>query len=159
MLTCSAQTVALNNVYQNSVTFWQNAFRTYPNNPLIFNNLSLAYENEGNYDEEIKMLYKWISYDDKNYIAYIRLGDALEKKSLHEEAVKAYKEAVNLKPGDSEGYVRLGAVYYYTQQYELSYKAYRKALNIDPALSKVRKFLLFMKQAKLIDSATSEDNN
>jgi len=98
----------------------------------IHNNLALAYDRIGRYDEAIEELKVALRLNPYYIEAHNNLAVAYYKMGMHYEAEKKLQEALRLNPEYAEAHNNLGNIYGSMGKYEEGIEELQKALRINP---------------------------
>lgn len=128
-------TLNRNLAWRSEVVLWTDAIAQNPKSYRPYFNLAVAYRNDGEYEDSLKMFEKayWIASragERSNILAniayvYYRLG-------AYDLAKTSLKEAMTLLPGNVGIYNLLGNVYFMEHDFAGALEQYRKAIEIDP---------------------------
>ncbi|MEI7661045.1 MAG: tetratricopeptide repeat protein [Bacteroidota bacterium] len=96
-------------------------------------NLGLAYNKKGDFQNAIQVLDEAIAIDPSQPVSYFQKGVALTGENKLREAEEAYTQAVSLSPGYADGYFSRGVLYTdYMQLYDKGIADFRKVLELEP---------------------------
>jgi len=123
-------------------TFEKTSIREAEYDPVIWNNLGIAYTKKGNFDEAIKAFEMGLSLDDKypelcNNIAnaYYSYGIKSRDSFIFSRSFEYYKKAIELDPGYAAPYYGLGHAYRQQGNLEGAIYCWEKALKADTNFS------------------------
>ncbi len=105
---------------------------TYETPHFAYNNLGLAYYNQGNYKEALMNYRKALNADPSFGLAYYNLGRVYEAMTKWDEAVDAYKNAISLYSGDVPAHFKLGKLYLKLDRRKEAAHELRRAADLDP---------------------------
>jgi tetratricopeptide (TPR) repeat protein len=107
-----------------------------PSNPFDLDaryNLGMAYENNGNYAEAIKILDDAITLAPENARGYVLKANNLKHLQQYPEAEALYTKAILLSPQNLDAYLQRGLLYEdVLDQYDQAIADFRKVLEIEP---------------------------
>jgi tetratricopeptide (TPR) repeat protein len=101
----------------------------------IHNNLGLAYDRIGKYEEAIKELNEALRLNPDYIEVHNNLGVTYDRMGMPEEAVKELKKALKLNPNYTEALCNLGNIYASSGRYEEAAGELQEALRINPELA------------------------
>lgn len=101
----------------------------------IHNNLGLAYDRIGKYEEAIKELNEALRLNPGYIEVHNNLGVTYDRMGRHEDAVNELKEALKLNPNYAEALCNLGNIYACSGNYEEAVEKLKEALRINPELA------------------------
>ncbi|MCZ7400350.1 MAG: tetratricopeptide repeat protein [Candidatus Methanoperedens sp.] len=101
----------------------------------IHNNLGLAYDRIGKYEEAIKELNEALRLNPDYIEVHNNLGVTYDRMGMPEEAVNELKEALKLNPDYTEAHCNLGNIYARSGRYEEAAGELQEALRINPELA------------------------
>jgi tetratricopeptide (TPR) repeat protein len=95
----------------------------------IHNNLGLAYDNIGLFDEAIEELQAALHLYPDYVEVHNNLGVTYDKMGMHEEAETELQEAIRMNPEYPEAHYNLGNIYYESGMHEEASQAFIKAVH------------------------------
>lgn len=98
----------------------------------IHNNLGLAYDRIGKYEEAIKELNEALRLNPGYIEVHNNLGVTYDRRGMHEEAVNELKVALKLNPDYTEAHCNLGNIYASSGKFEEAAGELLEALRINP---------------------------
>ncbi len=101
----------------------------------IHNNLGLAYDRIGKYEEAIRELNEALRLNPDYIEVHNNLGVTYDRMGMPEEAVNEIKEALKLNPDYTEAHCNLGNIYARSGRYEEAAGELQEALRINPELA------------------------
>ncbi len=104
----------------------------------IHNNLGIAYDRIGRYEEAIEELNTALQFNPGYIEAYNNLAVTYDKMGKHDEAKRELQEALRLNPAYIEAHNNLGSLYARTGRYEDAIEELREALRLNPAYAVAR---------------------
>jgi arylsulfatase A-like enzyme/Flp pilus assembly protein TadD len=124
-------------------SFKKTSIREAEYDPAIWNNLGIAYDKKGNFEEAIKAYKMGLSLDDKlpelntNLAnAYLTYGLQTRDSSIFSRCFEYYKRAIELDPEYAAPYYGLGHAYKNAGNREGAIYCWEKALEVDPGFRK-----------------------
>lgn len=104
----SAGTFYRNPVWKNGVTLWSDAMENSPGDPLVYNNLGVAYRLNGDYNQAKEIFAKGIRLAPRLALLHYGLAYVYQKGGDLDNALIEYHIARRLKPGEAQVYYRIG---------------------------------------------------
>ena len=98
-----------------------------PDDALAYNNMGIAYDNKGNYDEAIACYKKAIKLNPDFVMAYGNLGIAYYSKGNYDKAIACYEKAIELNPDFADAYYNMGTAYQYSGKKDKANECFQKA--------------------------------
>ncbi|MCZ7382365.1 MAG: tetratricopeptide repeat protein [Candidatus Methanoperedens sp.] len=98
----------------------------------IHNNLGLAYDRIGKYEEAIRELKEALRLNPDYIEVHNNLGVTYDRMGMPEEAVNELKRALKLNPNYTEAHCNLGNIYASSDRYEEAAGELEEALKINP---------------------------
>jgi protein O-mannosyl-transferase len=111
LLACLVSSWGQAGYWRNSEALYIHAININPNNYKAFNQLGIAFTNEGKLDQAIAMFQKSIEVDPSYPDVYNNLGVVYARQGRLKEAMADFKLAVRLKPSDVSFYRNLALAY------------------------------------------------
>ena len=96
--------------YAGEMEFYKEEVRKNPDDAKAHNNLGVAYDKSGKYQEAIESYKQAISIDPDYAAAHYNLGIAYYCSGKHEEAIKSYKQAIKIDPDHALAHDNLKAI-------------------------------------------------
>jgi tetratricopeptide (TPR) repeat protein len=118
--------------FESVETLWHDTLAKNPNCWMAYNNLGLAYYEDGRVDEAIAQYEKSLGFDPSNAEALNNLGNALRKKGNLDEAIARYQKALEIKPDFSEADNNLGNAFLQKGDVDEAIVHYERAAKIRP---------------------------
>jgi tetratricopeptide (TPR) repeat protein len=132
-------------VWQHSETLWAYVARSFPGRvPMAHNNLGMAYEKRGMYDNAVSEYKKAIAIDPFFEDPHINLGTFYYARGMYERAAAEYEKAIAINPRAADAHYNLGLAYDRAGRYDKAVAAYENAIAIDPQCAKAYNDLGFM---------------
>jgi len=125
-------TTAANRTWHNNAGFWAEMTKKYPESPLAYYNLGLAYAKARQADTAIPLFKKAISLKPAYADAHRNLGICYLLNGISDKAIEEFNASLNSKPRSADTYNDLGIGYAAKKDYEKAQKMWREALAIDP---------------------------
>jgi len=128
-------TLNRNLAWRSEVVLWRDAIAQDPKSYRPYFNLAVAYRNDGEYEDSLKMFEKayWMAPKPEGrgiilsnvaYVFYLARASDMAETNL--------KEAITLSPDNAAVYNLLGNVYFMEHDFVRALEQYRKALQFDP---------------------------
>jgi len=137
IVTLLTLTINRNNAYKTKISIWSDVIRKAPANDRAYNNLGLAYSQQGQYDLAIKNFNQAIKTNNKNYNAYLNRGVVYENFKRFDLAIKDYTRALNISSNFYEAYGNRANAYTEIHQPDLAIEDCNKAIEINPYSEKI----------------------
>lgn len=118
--------------YQNLETLWGDTLTKNPTCWMAYNNLGLAFYNDGRVDEAIPQYERSLELDPSNAEAHNNLGNALRQKGKLNEAIVHYQRALEIKPDFAEADNNLGNTFLQKGEVDEAIVHYERAVKIRP---------------------------
>lgn len=129
----SVCTYQRSNVWQNSLTLWNNVLEQFPKVSVALNNRGNVYGKEmGQLDIALENFNKSIMYDPAYENAYSNRGIVYCMKGKFDLAIQDFNKAIELKPGYIEAMQNRGIAYAQTGQVEKAIADFTAVLKEDP---------------------------
>ena len=119
-------------LYKDMETLFRHSLAKNPNAWAAHNNLGLALEQKGKYDEAIIHFKEALKLKPDFAKAHYNLGNVYSDINQYEQAVIHYKEAIKYDPHYTMAINNLGIAYASRNNFNDAIKAYKKVLEIDP---------------------------
>jgi tetratricopeptide (TPR) repeat protein len=103
-----------------------------PTRDLLWDNLSLLYYDQGNYQKAIEYATKRIELNPKNHVPYIDRGLCYRILKKYKEAEKDFNQSLAIKPDFHRAFGYRSVLYLETGQYQKAYDDALKAVQINP---------------------------
>ena len=97
---CAHQQVSY---WNNSFTLFSHAIEVTQNNYIAYNNLGVAYDKLGRYQDAIEDYKQAIRIKPDYAEAHFNLGVAYGKLGRYQDAIESYKQAIRIKPDYADG--------------------------------------------------------
>jgi len=123
--------------WQDSITLYKHMLAVDPKSSAIYDNLGMAYAQQGRYDDALEALQKAIALNPNNGPIYFDLGVFYLDYSQPDKAVDAFAAAVKLVPDYGDAYLNLSIAYWRLGRFEESLKAAQQAAKLQPNLAAV----------------------
>lgn len=105
---------------------------------LIYNNLGILYQEEGEHDTAIKHFEKALAIVPQSSAMHNNLGMVYALSKRYEEAVKSFRKAIEIDASFIDAYLNLARVYLLKERYGEAAITLKKAAEIDPNNPKLR---------------------
>ncbi len=110
------------------------------NSALFFNELGLAYRQEGRLSEAIGAYQSALSHDPENPVVMKNLGDAFYFNKEYSKAVEQYQKALRPNPRFQQAHSALGVAYYQLQEYREALEEFEIVLKLNPKDEQAKEF-------------------
>ncbi len=124
-----------------SILYLSKAIQIYPDYRDAYNNLGLAYKNNGDYKNAIATLKACTEREPTYSKAYYNLATAYAANQQYQEAIVYMDRYVSLKPNYSNAYFLLGKYAGNIQQFEDAANYMRQVISLEPASVDAHNFL------------------
>lgn len=111
-------TIHRNKDWRNPITFYNQTLKYAPNSYRIINNLGMAYDDKGDYEQAEKMYQRAIILDLSNPVAYHNLGNTYRETGKIDLAIENFKTAISLDPKFIFSYNALISLYLENKNYK-----------------------------------------
>lgn len=128
----SAATYLRNNLWGNSLAFWEDNFRKAPGNYATGMNLGLAYYSLGDYEKSVGYFKSALKSEPDNVQVHINIVGPLVRLRRLDEAEFYARTAVRTHPTLPYPHINLGVIAFERGDYDGAAAMYRKALELDP---------------------------
>ena len=122
----------LNKEYDKAISFYLRVIELNPDYAKAYNNLGVAYKNQGNTTKAIQLYEKAIELNPDYADAYYNLGVAYKDQGNLIKAIQNYEKAIALDPDDAKAYNNLGIAYYDQGNATKAIQLWEKAIELDP---------------------------
>jgi Flp pilus assembly protein TadD len=126
---CTHQQVSF---WNNSFTLFSHAIEVTQNNYIAHNNLGVACNGVGRYQDAIDAYKQAIRINPDYAEAHYNLGVACGKLGRGTDEIEAYKQAIRIKPDYAKVYVNLGVSYEDLGRYQDAVETYKQVIRIKP---------------------------
>jgi len=137
-LALSAATYARNDVWKDSISFWEDVVRKSPNLARPHNNLGTAYDARGRKDEAMREFQTAVSLKFSYPDAHYNVGMIYLEQGRLDEAKKEFQAAAWLIPDDPDAHFNLGKIYALQGLPYDAINEYQTVLKLDPDYAKAR---------------------
>lgn len=118
--------------YADAVDYYSRALRQSKQNPVLWNKLGIAYQQQMNFAAARKA-YKEAIHRRQDYPeAWNNLGTTYYLVNKFSKSVKYYRKAVALKPDSASFHMNLGSAFYRMKKPKEAVDEYRQALTLNP---------------------------
>jgi tetratricopeptide (TPR) repeat protein len=121
--------------WRDSLTLWEYAIRTSPENSMAHSNLGAELLKQGKPAKALPHLREAVRLDPNNWQGQFNLGVALERQGLFEAAATHYAAAVKLKPNFAFAHANWGAALVAQKKEKDAFVHLTEALRLDPRLA------------------------
>lgn len=121
-------TIKQNNYWKTPIALYQHTLKYAPFSSRVYNNLGIAYQEAGDFDNALAAYSKAVKLNPKDAYIYNNAGLLYSSNKDYHKAISFYKKAVELDPGYAQGYYNLGNIYTYNGDYEKALAAYQQAV-------------------------------
>ena len=118
--------------WNNSFTLFSHAIEVTQNNYIAHNNLGVAYNSIGRYQDAVEAYKQTIRIKPDYAEAHYNLGVAYDKLSRGKDEIEAYKQAIKIKPDYAKAYYNLGVSYEDLGRHQDAIEAYKQTIRIKP---------------------------
>ncbi|MBI5640791.1 MAG: tetratricopeptide repeat protein [Nitrospirae bacterium] len=133
ILAMSAQTVATNRTWADSITLYRRILNETPDASFARFNLGLAYQVKGLYDEAITEYTEYVRLRPSHADTHLKIGQILFfNKGLVDDAIRHFEAAALLDPSDAQAHVYWAMACEAKGQSELAYQHYATARQLNP---------------------------
>ena len=132
ILPLSVATYHRNQVWKDEVALWTDVVKKSPEKARGYDNLGVAYYQQGQINEAIKEYKTAIRLDPNSHDAHYDLAVAYNKQGRIDDAVEEFNTTLRLKPNIAEIHYNLGLVYSRHGRIDEAIKAYTEALRLKP---------------------------
>ncbi|MCK5423431.1 MAG: tetratricopeptide repeat protein, partial [Deltaproteobacteria bacterium] len=116
--------------HKEAITHLKKALKIKPEYPEVYNNLGLAYREQGlNIPWFSKMA---LMCKNRNLEAFNNLANTFELKGEYDRAIRIFNKILGRNPNHVQSHNNLGIIYQQTGQFELAKEHFSKALLLDP---------------------------
>jgi len=127
--------------WKNSKSLFEHAISVTEKNFMAYNNLGLAFQNQGKTNKAIEFFKEAIKIKPQYASAYNNLGVAMESIGKADQSINLYTIAIQLEPEFKNPYVNLAFVLLHQGKLEEATKYCRKAIQLDPDFTEA--YILF----------------
>ncbi len=99
-----------------------------PDDEILLNNLSVAYDKSGQFDKAVQTLERGIELAPNQFRFYVYLGDLLYRAGGNEEAIDLFNRSLQINDRNAEAYERLGSVLMRLERFSEAMSAFEKAI-------------------------------
>jgi Flp pilus assembly protein TadD len=117
--------------WNNNLTLFSHAIEVTQNNYLAYNNLGVAYDSLGRYQEAIESSTQAVRINPDYAQARYNLGLAYSRVGRWQDAVEPYKQAIRIRPDYTRAYNNLGVAYDNLGRRQDAIEAYKQTIRID----------------------------
>ena len=121
-----------NNLWKDDIGLWHDTVRKSPGKARPYNNLGLAYQNEGSFLQAFLGFNEAIKLDPDYANAYNNRGNIYHAQGRFKQALADFDRAIQLNPGYAKAYNNRGVVYQEQGNFEQAIADFNQAIKIDP---------------------------
>lgn len=97
-----------------------------------YNNMGLAYYNQGEYQKAVDSFLEALKIFPSYSVCLTNLGLAYEGMRKYEKAIACYRKAIKINPNNPTGYFDLGALYYRLKSFKEAKENLERVLDLAP---------------------------
>lgn len=135
-----------NTDWYDPIRFYNQILRYNQRSYRVYNNLGMAYADEGDYDQAVSAYEKAIALDPRVAVAYYNLGNAFRDRGQADTAVEYYKKSFSADPGFTYAASALAAYYLDQKNYAEALPYVKKLLEFHPNDPSLQELYLQLKQ-------------
>jgi len=132
MIIYGAGTAYRNAVWKNSVTLWTDAMGKSPYEPLVYNNLSVAYKDFGEYENAKEVLYRGIRLSPNEWLYHYNLAILFKISGEMDYALLEYDRAIMFNPEALSAYVGKGSIYLQQEEIGKGMSIFQEVIHRNP---------------------------
>ncbi|MBI4839406.1 MAG: tetratricopeptide repeat protein [Nitrospirae bacterium] len=142
LLTLAALVIALsiasyqrNSLWQDKTAFWGDVVKKSPKKIRGYNELGLAYMENGKLPEAVSCFQRALTidaYSEYSLDIYLNLANALDELGYTDDAIITYKKIIALNYGFETAHYNLGMLYYKKNMFEEAAEEFKTALSLNP---------------------------
>ncbi len=132
MIIYGVGTVYRNTVWKNNVTLWTDAMEKSPYELLVYNNLSVAYKNVGEYEKAKEVLFRGIRLFPNEWLYHYNLAVLFNISGEMDYALLEYDRAIMLNPKALSAYVGKGSIYLQKEDIGKGMAIFQEVINRRP---------------------------
>jgi tetratricopeptide (TPR) repeat protein len=121
-------------IWKDSISLENYFVENYPEDPRVYLNRGVAYEERGDHEKAIADYSKSLSIKPDYIEVYLRRGIAYLNKGQYDQAIRDLNRTIALDPGFSKAYFHRGIVHDLCGEYDQAIADFTRALDIDPGL-------------------------
>lgn len=153
----SLATFKRNDLWKDDYLLWADALSKSPEKPRVYNNLGMACERKGLYEDAMRYYKRAVELKPDYANAHVNLGNMyMIKEGRLKEAEEEYKIALRIQPEYSVAYFNLGLLCMAVGDKERAEYYFTKAIESDPEYSRARQFFHIISEGKWFDHKKSE---
>ncbi|MBI4028866.1 MAG: tetratricopeptide repeat protein [Candidatus Blackburnbacteria bacterium] len=122
----SVRTIRQNRIWHDPITFYNYTLKFAPDSYRVINNLGMAYADENNQNEAIRIYQLAISKNPSNSVAYHNLGNSYKALNEKQKAIDSFNKAISLQPTFFFSYNALAQLYYEDKAYSDAQAVFQK---------------------------------
>ena len=129
---CAFATYRRNAIWENDLCLWGDVLKKSPQKARPYNNLGLAYKEQGLLDEAIRLLSKSAALDPDRAKPHYNLGLCYLEKGWTDKAIVEFKRTIRIEPYNVEAYNHLGICNFNINRVDQAISKFQHAIRIDP---------------------------
>ena len=135
--------------FENAIGYWNVASHIAPDNPVVHQNIAVAYEKVQNPQKAFKHYELYLKFNKKNdkttmkisrkvseskKIAYhnMNVGIEYQKRKQFAQAAMAFKKTINIYPNFAKAHINLGSIFYQNNKIENAIECWEDGLKLEP---------------------------
>jgi tetratricopeptide (TPR) repeat protein len=118
--------------YADAVDYYSRALRQSRSNPVLWNKLGIAYQQQMDFKDSRKAYKEAIHYRQNYPEAWNNLGTTFHLANKFAKSIKYYRRAIELDPSSASFHLNLGTSFYRMKRPKEAVDEYRRALTLDP---------------------------
>ncbi|MGQ0826893.1 MAG: tetratricopeptide repeat protein [Bacteroidota bacterium] len=116
-------------IWHNSVEFWSDVIKKYPDSKIAYNNRGYMYNEFKEYDKAIADFNRGIQIDPEFFRLYLNRGLSYQRKQNYEKALLDYNKSIELDTTEGQTFFNRGVIYTdFLGKYELGIEDFKRAL-------------------------------
>lgn len=130
------------NVWQNSITLWENTLKTIPRNSTVaYTNLADAYKTGGRLMDALREFERAILIGPPTTYPHDGRGEILLSNGMVDDSIREFVAAISIDPNNNSPYCHLALAYKQKGLYTDALNSVKKAIQIDPYYSEAHNIL------------------
>jgi Tfp pilus assembly protein PilF len=119
--------------WHNSVDFWSDVIKKYPDSKIAYNNRGYMYNEFGQFDQAIADFNRGIQIDPRFFRLYLNRGLSYQRKQDYNNALLDYNKSIELDTSEGQTFFNRGVIYTdFLGKYDLGIKDFERALIKNP---------------------------
>ncbi|MBI5196662.1 MAG: tetratricopeptide repeat protein [Nitrospirae bacterium] len=135
LVTLSIASYQRNSIWQDKIAFWGDVVKKSPKKIRGYNELALAYMENGKLSEAVSYFRRALTidaYSEYSLDIYLNLANALDELGYTDDAIITYKKIIALNYGFETAHYNLGILYYQKSMFEEAAEEFKIALSLNP---------------------------